>query len=167
MFKDIIKHIPGFRSNTKWKMVVASMYYILCVLVAFSSGIKDALIFLLIPFVLWVVIKIVWGLICIVFNGLRDPRFKQALKEESNKQIAKRNELKAQEKELKDKHVAYCPKCLSTSLSAQKKGYGVGKAVIAGKILNSASDGIFIGGIGRNKMYVYCMNCGYKFKPHR
>ena len=160
MMKNIMRYIPGFRSNEKGKMLVASTYYIICLAVFFSSGIEAALFFLFTPIILF-------GLIKLLIKTSTDPRFKEALISESNKQTERKNELKVYEQELKDKRIAYCPKCLSTSLSAQKKGYGVGKAVIADKILHSASDSIFIGGIGRNKMFVYCLNCGHKFKPRR
>ncbi|HBF65533.1 MAG TPA: hypothetical protein DDW34_07030 [Clostridium sp.] len=58
--------------------------------------------------------------------------------------------------------VAKCPACGSTSLSADKKGFGFGKAltstVIAGPI------GLFAGGIGAGKVMVTCLSCGHRFK---
>lgn len=59
--------------------------------------------------------------------------------------------------------IACCPKCGSTSLSANKKGFGLGKAaagaLIAGPI------GLIGGTLGSNKIEVTCLNCGHKFKP--
>ena len=59
--------------------------------------------------------------------------------------------------------VACCPKCGSTSLSANKKGFGFGKAV-AGAFL-AGPVGVVGGTLGANKLEVTCLNCGHKFKP--
>lgn len=65
-----------------------------------------------------------------------------------------------------------CPKCGSTSITGQKKGYGVVKGVL-GAALGAATGGIGAivglgaGNIGRNKVKCTCMNCGYKFKAGR
>lgn len=64
-----------------------------------------------------------------------------------------------------------CPKCGSTSISANKKGYGVVKGGLGAVILGGGTLGIgapigaALGNIGRNKVICTCMNCGYKFKP--
>jgi len=59
-------------------------------------------------------------------------------------------------------HVAKCPACGSTSLSANQKGYGFGKglagAFIAGPI------GALAGSIGAKKVMVTYISCGRKFK---
>lgn len=63
-----------------------------------------------------------------------------------------------------------CPKCGSTSISANKKGYGVVKGGLGAIALGGATLGIGtvigagLGNIGRNKVICTCMNCGYKFK---
>lgn len=55
-----------------------------------------------------------------------------------------------------------CPRCGSTQLSANKKGFGVGKslagAFVAGPI------GLLAGGIGSGKVMVTCLGCGHSFK---
>lgn len=55
-----------------------------------------------------------------------------------------------------------CPRCGSTSLSGNKKGYGIGKAVIGAKIFGPL--GLIAGNIGSRKIIITCMNCGHKFK---
>lgn len=62
-----------------------------------------------------------------------------------------------------------CPKCGSTSITGQKKGYGVvkgGLGAAAGMFISpvGAIVGLGAGNIGRNKVKCTCMNCGYKFK---
>lgn len=57
---------------------------------------------------------------------------------------------------------ARCPKCGSTSLSVNKQGFGVGKAVAGAVLLGGI--GLLAGGIGSNKPVVTCINCGHTFK---
>ena len=58
---------------------------------------------------------------------------------------------------------AYCPKCGSTSLTANKKGYGIGKGVVGAAVAGPI--GLAAGNLGRQKVLVTCLNCGYQFKP--
>ena len=58
-------------------------------------------------------------------------------------------------KEMDEQGVAYCPKCLSTSLSTQKKGGSIVKGLVGGAVLGPL--GLLAGGIGRNKIDVHCM----------
>jgi len=57
----------------------------------------------------------------------------------------------------------HCPKCGSTQISANKKGFGLGKAaagaLIAGPI--GLAGGLF----GSNKVIITCLNCGNQWKP--
>lgn len=74
---------------------------------------------------------------------------------------------KLQQKQFKA--MAKCPKCGSTSLSSQKKGYGVvkgGLGGLAGGMLGpvGAVVGLGAGNIGRKKVWVTCLNCGHRFK---
>ena len=54
-----------------------------------------------------------------------------------------------------------CPKCGSDQLSANKKGFGVGKAV-AGAVLTGGV-GLLAGFIGSRKIYVTCLACGHQW----
>ncbi len=81
----------------------------------------------------------------------------------------KREQKKAEERELKDKikrmdkeGVVYCPKCYSTNISANKKGVGIGKAAVGGIVAGPV--GLLAGGIGKNKIEVTCLKCGNKWK---
>lgn len=65
-------------------------------------------------------------------------------------------------KELDEQNIAYCPKCLSTSLTANKKGFGLGKALVGGILTGGV--GLLAGNIGKNKVLVTCMKCGNQFK---
>lgn len=62
--------------------------------------------------------------------------------------------------------VACCPKCGSTSLSANKKGFGIGKAVIGASVSTVAGLGplgLVAGNLGAKKVRVTCLNCGHQF----
>lgn len=65
-------------------------------------------------------------------------------------------------KENRANGIACCPKCGSTSLSANKKGFGVGKAVVGAYIAGPI--GLVAGNIHAKKVWVTCLNCGHRWK---
>ncbi|WP_125139934.1 zinc ribbon domain-containing protein [Clostridium transplantifaecale] len=74
--------------------------------------------------------------------------------------------LKAQQEQLELQQQQYasmakCPKCGSTSLSGNKKGFGIGKAVVGAALVGPL--GLVAGNIGAKKVRVTCLNCGKKF----
>jgi hypothetical protein len=89
-------------------------------------------------------------------------KLKEQAKADMNKQAEKVSAEKARKEEMDAKGEAYCPKCLSTSLSTQKKGGSIAKGLVGGALLGPI--GLLAGGIGRNKIDVVCMKCGNKFK---
>lgn len=58
-----------------------------------------------------------------------------------------------------------CPKCGSTQLTANKKGYSLGKAIAGGVITLTPIVGVATGLIGKNKIIITCLNCGKQFEP--
>lgn len=56
-------------------------------------------------------------------------------------------------------NVPTCPKCGSTSISANKKGFGVGKAVVGTAVAGPI--GLVAGNIGASKVRITCLNCGH------
>ena len=56
-----------------------------------------------------------------------------------------------------------CPKCGSTQISSNKKGFSLGKA--AGGAILTGGIGILAGLIGKNKIYITCLKCGNKWQP--
>lgn len=56
-------------------------------------------------------------------------------------------------------NVPACPICGSTSISASKKGFGVGKAVVGAAIAGPI--GLAAGNIGASKVRITCLNCGH------
>ena len=78
-------------------------------------------------------------------------------------------QLKMQQKQFDS--MAKCPRCGSTSLSGQKKGYGVVKGGLGALALGAMTGGVGAaiiglgaGNIGRNKVKITCLNCGKLFK---
>ncbi|MDU1412606.1 MAG: hypothetical protein E6929_07290 [Clostridium sp.] len=63
---------------------------------------------------------------------------------------------------VQDNNVARCPKCGSTSLTANKKGFSVTKGVVG--LAVSPLAGAVAGGAGRNKVIVTCLKCGHQWK---
>jgi DNA-directed RNA polymerase subunit RPC12/RpoP len=56
-----------------------------------------------------------------------------------------------------------CPKCGSTQLSANKKGFSGKKAVVGGLLTGGV--GLLAGTIGSNKVKITCLACGKEFAP--
>lgn len=57
----------------------------------------------------------------------------------------------------------HCPKCKSTNLHIDKKGFSGGKA-LAGAVV-AGGIGILAGTIGSRDIDVTCLKCGHKFNP--
>lgn len=66
--------------------------------------------------------------------------------------------------EQKEEENVCCPKCGSSQLSANKKGFSLGKAVVGGLVLVPVA-GVVTGMIGKNKIIITCLRCGKQFKP--
>ena len=77
--------------------------------------------------------------------------------------LDKKEEIKKKVEENKTNGIVSCPKCASTSITAQKKGFGTGKAVLGATTIGAL--GVVAGGIGSNKVEITCLNCGHKWKP--
>lgn len=77
--------------------------------------------------------------------------------------LTKRGQAKQRITENRAAGVACCPKCGSTSLSANKKGFSLGKAAAGAFVAGPV--GLVGGTLGANKLEVTCLNCGHKFKP--
>lgn len=56
-----------------------------------------------------------------------------------------------------------CPKCNSEQITADKKGFQAGKAIVGGILTGGI--GLLAGFHGSKKLVLYCMACGNKFKP--
>ena len=56
---------------------------------------------------------------------------------------------------------AKCPRCGCTSLSGNKKGFGIGKAVLGAAVVGPI--GLVAGNLGAKKVRVTCMRCGKQF----
>jgi hypothetical protein len=56
-----------------------------------------------------------------------------------------------------------CPKCGSTQLTANKKGFGLGKAVVGGVLMGGV--GLLGGFLGSGKVQITCLKCGRTWKP--
>lgn len=75
--------------------------------------------------------------------------------------------LKAQQEQLQIQKMQYdsmarCPRCGSTSLAGNKKGFGIGKAVVGAALVGPI--GLVAGNLGAKKVLVTCLKCGKKFK---
>lgn len=55
-----------------------------------------------------------------------------------------------------------CPKCGSTNLTANNKGFGLGKAAVGGILLGPV--GLLGGLVGSKKAVFICLKCGDQFQ---
>jgi tellurium resistance protein TerD len=55
-----------------------------------------------------------------------------------------------------------CPKCGSEQLTADRKGFGLGKAAVGGVLLPGV--GILAGFLGSRKVLITCLKCGKQWK---
>lgn len=76
----------------------------------------------------------------------------------AEEQMAERN----RRRELDASGQVYCPRCLSTSISADKKGFGIGKAIVGASLVGGI--GLTAGNIGSKKVICTCLKCGYQWK---
>jgi predicted RNA-binding Zn-ribbon protein involved in translation (DUF1610 family) len=60
-------------------------------------------------------------------------------------------------------NVARCPKCGSTSITANKKGFSLAKGALG--VATVGAYGVLAAGHGKNKVLVTCLNCGKQWKP--
>lgn len=58
-------------------------------------------------------------------------------------------------------NIARCPKCGSVSISGNKKGFGIGKAVVGAAALGPI--GLVAGNAGAKKIRCTCLNCGHQW----
>ncbi|MDE5946343.1 MAG: zinc ribbon domain-containing protein [Oscillospiraceae bacterium] len=77
---------------------------------------------------------------------------------EQDKPMTKKERIKQN----KENAIACCPKCGSTSLTTNKQGFGIGKAIIGRAMIGDI--GLIAGNINSKKINVTCLNCGHQFK---
>jgi len=56
-----------------------------------------------------------------------------------------------------------CPKCRSSQVTANNKGFGLGKAAVGGLLLGPV--GLLGGLIGSKKVMITCLKCGHRWQP--
>lgn len=87
----------------------------------------------------------------------------QSINEQSEIDASKKDAEKKRHMELDDSGQVYCPKCLSTSVSANKKGFGFVRGSLGASV--GLDVGLIAGGIGSKKVICTCLKCGYQWKP--
>lgn len=88
---------------------------------------------------------------------------KEQADEANQKEAEEKRLLKERIAQMDREGVAYCPKCYSTSLSAHKKGFGIGKTVVGASLSLGNPIGLVAGNLGAKKIRVTCLKCGHQF----
>lgn len=89
-------------------------------------------------------------------------------KEKNDKKIDKANAKISTtriKEQIKEDEAPRCSKCGNKHITAQKQGFGIGKAVVGFVALGPV--GSLAGGINKNKIELTCLKCGHKFKIKR
>lgn len=68
------------------------------------------------------------------------------------------------DRNIKSKPVS-CPKCGSTSISTQKRGFKWGRAIAGAALTGFVGTGLVAGAAGSNKMINVCQRCGHQWEP--
>lgn len=58
-----------------------------------------------------------------------------------------------------------CPKCGSTSIATQKRGFKLGRAIAGAALTGFLDVGAVTGAAGSNKMINVCQRCGHQWEP--
>ncbi len=85
---------------------------------------------------------------------------KEEMQEKKEQKKEEQLELQERIKQMDKEGIIYCPKCYSTQITANKKGFSLGKAA-AGSLI---AGGVLLGAVGKNKIEVTCLKCGNKWK---
>ena len=78
---------------------------------------------------------------------------------------AVKNRLRIMDEHFNSPEVASCPKCGSTSISTQKRGFKLGRAVAGAALTGFVGTGLVAGAAGSNKMINVCQRCGHQWEP--
>lgn len=89
------------------------------------------------------------------------PTLKSMLIDAANEAGEKGMEKANRKNELEKSGQVYCPKCLSTSISANQKGFGFVRGAIGASI--GLDVGLIAGGIGSKKVICTCLKCGHQW----
>lgn len=96
-----------------------------------------------------------------IFTENGQPSFADLAKKD-DKLPTKKETMAQKREELKNSGQVYCPKCLSTSITANKKGFGIGKAVAG--LYVAGGLGLTAGNMGAKNVICTCLKCGYQWK---
>ena len=87
---------------------------------------------------------------------------KEEKQEKKKQEIEDKQQLTQRIKEMDKEGTVYCPKCYSTNITANKRGFKFGRAIVAGTL--TLGVGLLTGAAGKDKIEVTCLKCGHTWK---
>ena len=107
------------------------------------------------------IISFVCCIVCLTFFGMLNNENNKLSKMSSTDYSSQ----KLDELTFEDNDVISCPSCHNEQLSYNKKGFGVGKALVGVTLFGLW--GTLGGTIGQDEIYATCLKCGKKFKVRK
>lgn len=104
----------------------------------------------------------IWESVKYVDQKLKDKDFTARLDDYQYKLDEAQKKAEEKLNEQLANRVIHCPKCFSTYLRTDNKGFSFGKAIVGSIVLGPL--GILAGGLGMKNARVVCNKCGHKFK---
>lgn len=88
-----------------------------------------------------------------------------AVKAGVTQEMNRQKKIRIEGAELDAKGIMHCPKCNSTQLTANPRGFSAGKAVVGTALFGVI--GLAAGAIGNNKIKITCLKCGHEFPVNK
>jgi hypothetical protein len=60
-------------------------------------------------------------------------------------------------------NLAYCPRCLSTDISGEKRGFSISRALVGNNVVPVL--GMMLGALGADTVECKCLKCGHTWRP--
>lgn len=77
------------------------------------------------------------------------------------KEYKRQKQIRIEGAKLDAEGIMHCPKCNSTQLTVNPRGYSAGKAVVGAALFGVV--GLVAGAIGNSKIKITCLHCGHGF----
>ena len=162
LFGTVIGVTGGYCSKfgvSKNKIIVGLVMICMPIISMFMKQIVDVAVLAL--YAVFAVIAAAIGL-AVVYAAIKLSKpLTEKLSAEMKKEYDRQKQIKIEGAALDAKGIMHCPKCNSTQLTANPRGYSAGKAITGYALFGVG--GLVAGAIGNSKIKITCLSCGHEF----